>query len=267
MTQSLTPSAAVLKTVRALRTRKNREKLGLALVEGTRLVQSAILGGASIRYLLVSASFVATERDTESLWSGQAAGLERFEVSNLEFDRLSAVETSQGILAVIEAEWTDDKDVVDRDSIVVLDAVQDPGNAGAIIRSAAWFGVDAVVAGPGTVDLYSPKVLRASMGGIWDVVVARSSNLVDFLIDFRASGGTLLAAAMTGVSHDAWVPPRRTAIVFGNEGRGITADVEGLGLQNVTIPRVGRSRSVESLNVSVAAGILLDRLQTSKSAG
>lgn len=251
---------SVSKVVRALQSRKQRDKLGLALIEGTRSLQSALDGGVDFRYAVVSA-------DYRKSGDGQAqALLERvdalpnvYTVSADEFATYSEVETAQGILAAVATTWRSEADAIACSRVVALDGVQDPGNAGAIIRTAAWYGIDAVVAGAGTVDLFAPKVLRASMGGIWDLAVIRTGDLAAYLRRFVAGGGAVYAAAMEGESHISWRPARVSAVVFGNEGRGLSDDIQKLAPRPVTIARGAGGRSVESLNVSVASGILLDR--------
>ncbi len=252
---SLTTS--VSKTIRSLHARKFREKLGLALVEGSRLVRSAIDSGQAPVYV-VSASSHQVAGSISAWVKNHGSSAIFFVVTDSEFSELSDVETAQGILAVVRTTWVPETEALTANSVVALDGIQDPGNAGAIIRSAAWYGVEAVVAGPGTVDLFSPKVLRASMGGIWDLKVVRCP-LPAFLEGFRAKSGAIYAAQMDGESHRTWQPADRAVLILGNEGNGLSADVAALSPVPITIQPAGIGRGVESLNVSVAAGILIDQ--------
>jgi TrmH family RNA methyltransferase len=146
---------------------------------------------------------------------------------------------------------------------LLLDGVQDPGNVGALVRTAAWFGVQTVVGDEGTADFENPKAVRASMGGLWDVALARVPDLGPVLDRLAAEGAALWGADLGGTSVAAWAPGHTAALVMGSEAHGLSADVaerlhrSGGGL--VHIPGAAGARGVESLNVSVAGGVLLAR--------
>jgi TrmH family RNA methyltransferase len=143
--------------------------------------------------------------------------------------------------------------------VLVLDGVQDPGNVGTILRTAAWFGLDAVLGGTGTADFYNPKVVRASMGGLWDVPVARSEALGEDLKTFKSNGFELVGADLDGLTLDQWQPESTGVLVLGNEANGISPEVRLLIDRYVTISGRGKRGGTESLNVATAAGILMHR--------
>ena len=142
--------------------------------------------------------------------------------------------------------------------MVALDAVQDPGNAGALIRLAAAFGADAVLTGPGTADPVHPRVVRAATGAWFHIVIARSPDLAADLRLLSQRGYEIVGAATDGPSvwdePPAETAPARRALVLGNEGAGFSPDVATAIDRRVGVPIAPH---VESLNVAVAAGIVL----------
>jgi TrmH family RNA methyltransferase len=180
-------------------------------------------------------------------------------VSSKDFDRVSSVKTAQGILAVVRTGWVP-VDVLGRlGRIIALDGVQDPGNVGTILRTAAWMGIDGVLSGSGTADIYSPKVLRASMGGVWDVRVARCESLRDVLEEFAAAGHHLAAADFGGTDVRNWNPVTPGVLILGNEGIGVSREVMSLGPEVVTVAAGSDAAATESLNVAVASAIIMYR--------
>jgi TrmH family RNA methyltransferase len=172
------------------------------------------------------------------------------EVSPEIFDQLAETKTSQGVLALFERPRVEPAALfARRDSIVVaLDAVQDPGNVGTIVRLAAAFDAGGVALLPGCADAFGPKAIRASAGAILSVPVAAVSAA-----DLLASGLSLFAAAGDGQAID---PPASGAIlIFGNEGSGVSAELRAAATP-IAIATSGR---VESLNVAASAAILLAR--------
>jgi TrmH family RNA methyltransferase len=145
----------------------------------------------------------------------------------------------------------------DPSRLLVLDAVQDPGNVGTLIRTAAGLGATATVALPGTVDLWNAKVVRSAMGAHF--LHSAFHCTWDELRLFLDETGILLWGADTdGVPVERGGAPRRLALAVGNEGAGLSAHVRGACAQLVSLPL---DPSVESLNVAVAAGILLYELR------
>ena len=166
------------------------------------------------------------------------------------FDALSETRTTQGMLGLFERPRASAAEILaKRDTIAVaLDAVQDPGNVGTIVRLAAAFDAGGVLLLPGTADAYGPKAIRSSAGAILNVPVAKMS--VDDLLN---AGVPLFSTARSGAVDD---PPSRNAVlVFGNEGTGVSAAL----LARSTTIAIAMSGRVESLNVASSAAILLAR--------
>lgn len=248
------------KRIASLGRRKYRERYGQCIVEGVRSVRSALRAGAGIVELIVS----DRARDDEAVRGLiEAADCPVRECDDPEFARLSDVENPQGVLAVVEVSIEEGVDTEVFDRILVLDAVQDPGNAGTLMRTAAWFGVGCVVSGKGTVDLFNPKVLRAGAGAHWELPVRTHPDVARLIDRVRTAGFASYAADVEGRSVDRWTPELPSVLVLGNEGRGISDAVRRRVDRRLTIGRPPSGRDleggVESLNVAVASGILLYR--------
>jgi TrmH family RNA methyltransferase len=163
------------------------------------------------------------------------------------------------VLAIgeVPAYSLDTLELPDRCRLVVLDGLQDPGNVGTILRTAAALGATATIALPGTVDIWNAKVIRSSMGAQFhhSALHATPADLARFFGERRV---TLWAADMAGDRIDGTTAPDRLALGFGNEGAGLSSEVRAMARRIVSLPV---SPAVESLNVAVAAGIILYELR------
>jgi TrmH family RNA methyltransferase len=210
--------------------------------------------------LLVAPQLSAAPRGSALLDTARRAGVELAEVPEREFAGAAETESPQGVLAIGEIPERRLADLVlpERARLVVLDAVQDPGNVGTILRTAAALDASAVVAMPGTVDLWNAKVVRSAMGALFHrpALMSTWAELDTFL---RSNAVALWGADAAGTPLDQMTPPDRLGILVGNEGAGLTP--EGLARieHRVSLPI---SSTVESLNVAVATGILLYQLRT-----
>lgn len=247
------------KEIASLGHRKYRERLGQTLVEGVRSVEAAVAAGAPLVDLVVTPEAAADPRTAAVLDGLDGAGVPVYEADADELAALSDVATSQGVLAVAEARWADEASLGARARIVALDAVQDPGNAGTLIRAAAWFGAEAVVAGPGTVDLFHPKVVRAAMGGLWDLALVRTASLGALLTRLGEGGHACYGADLGGTPAHRWAPRTPGVLVLGSEAHGLSDAVTAALSERVTLVGAPGRAATESLNVAVAAGVLLHR--------
>ncbi len=247
-----------LKQIRSLAHRKYRDRYGETIVEGARAVEAALAAGAELRALLVAES--AQERFAQRF----SVPADRVHVvSGREMRAVSALETSPGVLGVAGIRRQAPEALASMQRILLLDGVSDPGNAGTIIRTAAWFGVEAVVAAPDSADAYHPKVVRASMGGVWDVGQVETPDPAGMLAELAARGFAVYGADLQGTPVDAWAPALPSVLALGSEAHGISRNVRERITERVLVP--GRTRkagepgpkSVESLNAAVAAGILM----------
>ena len=181
------------------------------------------------------------------------------EVKPLEFHSAAETESPQGVLAIVpipQRGFDDLQPPHDRTRLLLLDALQDPGNVGTIVRTAAALGVTATVAFPGTVDLWNAKVVRSAMGAHFHHLCFPSTW--DAFDTFRLRSDTAVwAADALGAPLGAAPSPARVALVVGNEGSGLSDDARRRADHVVALPL---APGADSLNVAVAAGILLYEL-------
>jgi TrmH family RNA methyltransferase len=254
---SASGDASLLTMIRDLARRRGRERRGLALAEGIRLVEEVLAAGVPLRGAAVSPALEGTPRGQSLKIALAARGVRLLEVPPAELDALADTEHPQGVVAVIEPRAWSLADVATPPGAVllVLDAVQDPGNVGTMLRTALGLGASGVVALKGTAELTNPKVLRGSMGAALRLpaVSADARELLAWAADrgvecwvATAEGAPLERARRAGRAP--------LALVVGNEGAGVGPELSAAATRRVAIPLVG---AVESLNVAVAAGILL----------
>jgi TrmH family RNA methyltransferase len=252
-------SSSLQTLIRDLHRRRGRERRGLALAEGIRLVEEAIANGIEIRGTAVSPALEGTTRGQTLKATLLSRGIRVEEVSDVELDELTDTEHPQGITAVIEPKkWTlADIRLTSGLTALVLDAVQDPGNVGTMLRTALGLGAAGVIALKGTADLNNPKVIRGGMGATFRLpsVAAAPEEMVAWA---RLQRSEIWVAAVGG--DPAGRLPQRSAsrppvlLVVGNEGAGVSPALDAAASRRIGI---ALAPGVESLNVAVAAGILL----------
>ncbi len=252
MTQKL------LSLIRDLARRGGRRRRGLTLAEGVRLVEEALSNKIPVTGAAVAPGLDSTERGSRIRSALVELQIPLLELSDRDLAKLATTEQPQGIIAVIEPPQWSLADIEfgpgpRASPIVVLDALQDPGNVGAVVRTAWALGAAGVVALPGTAELYSPKTLRGSMGALFACPAVRceTAELIAWLATNEVS---LWLAEVAGTPIGELTPPARVALALGNEGAGLSRELSAAAGVRVSVPQV---RPVESLNVAVAAGILL----------
>jgi RNA methyltransferase, TrmH family len=241
--------------MRDLHRPRGRERRQLCLAEGVRLVEEALAADVPIRGAVVSPTLEGTERGVR-LKAALAARADVVEpVTDAELAELAATEHPQGVVAALayRSPGLDRIEVGPRSVVVVLDALQDPGNVGTIIRTARALGAAGVVCLPGTAEITNPKTLRATMGAVFrlPVVPAAEADLVRWIGE---RGLATVAAEADGAPFDPARLPRPLALVLGNEGAGARSALAAGAAHRLAIPLV---TGAESLNVAVAAGIFL----------
>lgn len=234
---------------------KYRAEYRLFLAEGLKLTQEA-LRHAHPEIVLVSEDALANDATFFALLD-TAARLEcRIVLTSPEaFSKISTEKAPQGIIAVLPLPTEEIVRCVSGGRYLLLDTIQDPGNLGTILRSAAAFGIDGVIT-CSSADPTSPKAVRASMGAVFRVPVWKTNHLADMVRLLRNDGHRVLAAALSENSLCAGEATlyANDCIVIGNEGHGIAEDVLAECTDVIHIPMTG---DTESLNASIAASILL----------
>ncbi len=244
-------------TVRDLQRRKARGRRGLAVVEGVRLVEEALAAGLEFKGALVSPDLARTTRGQALTAELASHAVVVEEVGARAFGALAGTETPQGILAIVQPRTWALSDIAGG-PLLVVDGVQDPGNVGTLIRTAHALGAAASLLLRGSADPMNPKALRAAMGATFRHPVVQLDD-GPFIAWARDRDMTLWASAADGVPLARALDSRESrkeliAVIVGNEGAGIRPQLNAIAAQRVAIPLAG---GAESLNVAVAAGILL----------
>ncbi|HMG71674.1 MAG TPA: RNA methyltransferase [Gemmatimonadaceae bacterium] len=249
----------LLTLARDLRRRKAREKYSLFVAEGVRSVEELLRSNLSVRGALVAPQLLDAPRGQALRKTLEESGMEVTEISEKDFRSAAETESPQGVIAIGEVPQRslDTLDVAGGCRLIVLDGVQDPGNAGTIVRTAAALGATATIALGGTVDLWNPKVIRSSMGAQFQHFAfhAGADDLLAFLERKRID---LWATDVSGSALEKSGAPLRLAIAVGNEGSGLSPAIRAKAQRTVSLPIAG---NVESLNVAVATGIILYELR------
>jgi len=245
------------KYFRSLKQKKYRQQESKFLIEGIKFCQEAFNSDIKIFALLYYPQTVNSQCLNDFIRRCQQKNIPHYEISENMLSALSDTIHSQGVLCVVESQ-KNQLNLNDLAFILALDAARDPGNVGAIIRTADWFGVDAVLLGKDSVELHNPKVLRATTGSVFHVTILENIDLPEQLTALKKFGFTLYAADVHGdVSFNKIIYASRKVLVVGNETQGIDTDVLSLCDAKIKIPSTSQA---ESLNMSVATGILLSQM-------
>ncbi|HYQ87191.1 MAG TPA: RNA methyltransferase [Bacteroidota bacterium] len=259
-------SQSTLRQLAKLNHKKYRRAQRRFLIEGFHLVEEALESDWQIEMILMTPTALSKDIGRRLIEQAEKKNVEVAGISEPEARKLSDTVTSQGILAVvqvkeyaIESFWSSPNR---RSLVVALDGISDPGNLGTILRTCDWFGVDAVWLDPASVELYSPKVVRSTMGSIFHLPVLPDVDLIMMLRLAKKNGWKVMVTAPTDgspIPRDAYA--ERSVIVFGNEAHGVGADIQREADQRISVPRFG---AAESLNVAVACGVIVGAIRLSK---
>ena len=229
-----------IEEIRALREKKYRYEKMLFWAEGERTVLSLAEAGLKLSFLVVREEFPVPDE------------LSRFSVLHCrkkDENRIKATQSFPGISGVFEIP---PPRPLKNPRLIALDKISDPGNLGAIFRAAVWFGFHDFILDEETVDPYHEKVVRASMGSLGKINCLRTPDLAETLLQYREKGYTLTATDLKGENLKDSLPSPMI-LVLGNEAHGVSQNVLEICSKKIRIPGSG----IESLNVSVAAGILM----------
>lgn len=236
-------TAHTIKTLKSLDQKKYRQKYNLFLVEGNKIIHELLDSNYKVREIF------STKPENVDF-----PNVKITPITTIDLKKISFLQTPKDSVAVCEIR---DNALINHCSInIVLDGIQDPGNFGTIIRLADWFGIDQIICSEDCVDLYNPKVIQASMGSFCRVNIIYQ-DLTQFLATSQNSN---VGTDMDGENLYEIQLPEKLNLVFGNEGNGMRNETRKLLEKTITIPRFGKSQSTESLNVSVAAAIILGQI-------
>ena len=241
-----------IKYLKSLEMKKHRQAKSVFVAEGPKIVGDLLNAGFEPTYLVVVEC------------SDFASRLQNFDVNEVQIDfvtaddlrKVSSLEAPQQVLAVLKQPvWQLDSNIASKELCLALDEVQNPGNLGTIIRLAAWFGIEHLFCSKGCADVYNSKTVQATMGGLAHVKV-HYVDLVE-MIGNMPNGTPVYGTFLDGENLYGRQLEQRGLIVMGNEGRGVSKEVENLVTEKLFIPNYPAEReSTESLNVAIATAIV-----------
>jgi TrmH family RNA methyltransferase len=229
---------------KALKDRKGRRESGCFLVEGRKMVEEALASAFDVEAVLVQ----------EGVSFPDGLTMPVYELPAHVLAAVCDTKTPQGIAAVVRMK---EQSALGK-HIVVLDGVQDPGNVGTIIRTADAAGLDGVLLSNQCADVFSPKVLRATMGSIFRMNLRTTDDLPGELTKLREKGYSILSSQLDGTPfYEREKVAERFALIIGNEGNGVSEQVQQTATHQVRLPMRG---GAESLNAAIAAAIMMYEL-------
>ncbi len=254
-------SKARLRDFVKLYQKKFRDSEGLFLAEGLRTVRELcqnLPDGEALVALLIR------EGETDVAHFAFPYAGKVFSVTEKECSQLAQTSTPQGIFGVFRQQCPngdEGKDKQGRSLIIALDDVQDPGNVGTILRTAVWFGADAMICSAGTADRYNAKVVRSCAGSIFALRHYGVESLGHELHRLRKLGYALVCSSLDGKDFRELTDwPEKMVLAIGNEAKGISESIKAQADFLLRIPHTGAQARVESLNASVSAAILMERM-------
>ena len=254
MIESLnSPHVVRVKALISSRGVKERKSTGQFVAEGMQCARESLASGSGPQ---IETLYLTENGRSKIEEIADVSGFNTFDVSDEVMKEMSETITPQGILAICNIPRNDLSAIPLNGSrkFIYLSEVQDPGNAGTILRSADAFGMDAVITSPGSVDMYSPKVVRSTAGSLWHIPVFESVAIQDLL----ALGIKAFSLGALGTKTlSSFATTGDTVAVFGNEARGLSTAQEVAQIEVVSIPMPGNA---ESLNLSAAASIVMYHL-------
>lgn len=233
-----------IKLITSLQQKKFRQKNGLFVAEGAKVIQEFLDANFELYHLYETASIF-----------NQISSDKKNSIAENDLQKISFLTTANNCLALFKIPQT--TNIVSSDLIVVLDSIRDPGNLGTIIRLCDWFGIQSIVCSEETADCYNPKVVQATMGSLARVTVTYC-DLPNYLGNSKLP---IYGTFMDGESVYETKLPKKGILVLGNEGVGISNSVENLVNYKIAIPRFGNLQKTESLNVASATAIFLSEFK------
>lgn len=241
----------IVKHIRKLRDKKSRDEFGEFVIEGVKMIEEAVREKAKIKMVVVCEETSQDPIQKDVLY--KIAKEKLVYVNSKVFKMLTDVTTPQGILAVVEKNNQNEIDF-SKDLYLVLDNIQDPGNMGTILRTADSIALTQIIVPKGNADPYNPKVVRSTMGAIFRVNVIEVEDLAKTIKEMKKHKLQIFATDLATNDTIYDVNYKKSVIVIGNEGNGVSKEILELADKRIKIPMPGKT---ESLNAAVATGIIL----------
>jgi len=243
----------LIKHIRKLKDKKERDISNEYIIEGVKLIDEAINEKANIKKIILCDDCEKTESISKDLMY-EIAKYDCVYVKDNIFKLITEVNTPQGVLAVVEKNNVKKEINYNEDIIVALDDVQDPGNLGTILRTVDSVGLTQILVSKKTADVYNPKVVRSTMGAIFRVRIIECDDLKETLKQVKKHKFKVVVTSLQTENTIYDINYRKKAIIIGNEANGVEEEIQNMADEKIKIPMIGKT---ESLNASVATGIVL----------
>ncbi|MBI3586961.1 MAG: RNA methyltransferase [Ignavibacteriales bacterium] len=250
-----------IKHLHSLSQKKVRHAEKKFILEGWRALKEALNSSFQIELVAVLPQYLENQDYAKTISEIGERKIPLKELTELELKKIADTVHSQGVIALTHQKpfSLNDNALKQSSLVVAVDSVSDPGNLGSILRSADWFGVDAVLLGKGCVELYNEKVVRSTVGSIFHLTIIEGVDLQLALPEAQKNDFWVMAASGDGKEPYTLAKTKpKNVLVFGNEAHGVTKEIRTIADAVIKIPKFGRA---ESLNVGVACGILLAHLR------
>lgn len=245
-----------VKYTKSLLKSKNRQKESKYIIEGYRILTLAIECKADLDYVFINEDFDNKEEHKQFLDILRNNNIKIFKTTNKIFKELVDTENTQGILGVVKFKERKIEHNINCDNkfVIILDRIQDPGNMGTIIRTADAAGVDAIIALKGCVDIYNPKVIRSTMGSIFDMNIINATQ-EECIKELRSRDFKIVSSYLnTDNYYHETEYHNKVALVIGNEANGVNDELINESDKLIKIPIYGKA---ESLNAAISSAILM----------
>ena len=238
-----------IKKIQSLNSKKGRLKNNLFLIEGRRLIESALLNHSKIRSIYFTEKF--QKNNTLIIKKIKKLKIINKKISNQNLKKITFTDNPSGIIGLVLLEKETELNH-NKNKWIYLDEISDPGNLGTIFRSASWFNFKNIALSENCVDPYNPKTVRASMGSIFNLSIYTKIQLNQFSKNYRKIG-----CSMKGINVNNYIIPKKFVLIIGNEAKGITKKNLIEIDQMITIKKLGIG---DSLNVASAASIIMHKV-------
>ncbi len=245
----------ILKEVKSLKIKKNRDEKNRFFIEGTRFFEEALNSDCKILSVFFSESFLENDCSKALTEDKRLESIPAYLICDKLFNEISDTKNPQGILCIIEKIAQNDSEILAAAKFtILLDEITDPGNMGTIIRTADAAGLDVIMLSNKCADVYNPKVLRATMGSIFHIPIVREDDITKAINMLKSNGVKIFASHLdaTEVYFETDLTGK-VAVIIGNEANGVSDEALSLADELIKIPMPG---DAESLNASVAAAII-----------
>lgn len=237
-------SKSQLKLITSLSQKKYRQKHNLFIAEGIKVVNELLNSSFEVELIFCTNDFKTTLPENKVT-----------RVSETELKKISTLKSPNKVLSLFKI--PEEKPIQNSGLILALDAINDPGNLGTIIRLCDWFGIAQLICSKDTVDCYNQKVVQASMGSLTRIKI----QYLDLKNYFSESLLPTFIADMNGENVYQTVLPKEGILILGNEANGVSEEIKKKIKHKISIPRFGETQKTESLNVATAAAILISEFK------